>query len=177
MRKIILNCAVSLDGFIEGPTGEFDWCFTDQDYGMTDFMNRIDAIFFGRKSYELVLQMDKRPYPDKVKYVFSTTIKNVEGNAKIIREPVVETVKSIIAGKGKDIWLFGGSILVTRLLNAGFVDEMQLSVHPILLGKGKPLFGEINKKIHFELIDTKTYSTGLVQLIYQKERGNKKIRT
>jgi dihydrofolate reductase len=53
------------------------------------------------------------------------------------------------------------------LLNAGFVDEMQLSVHPILLGKGKPLFGEIKKRIHFKLIDTKTYSTGLVQLIYQ----------
>lgn len=57
MRKVILNLAVSLDGFIEGPNGEFDWCFTDQDYGMTDFMNRIDVIFIERKSYELVLQM------------------------------------------------------------------------------------------------------------------------
>jgi len=52
MRKIILNLAVSLDGFIEGPNGEIDWCFTDQDYGMTDFLNRIDTIFFGRKSYK-----------------------------------------------------------------------------------------------------------------------------
>jgi len=159
-----------LDGFIEGPNGEFDWCFVDQDYGMTDFMNRIDAIFFGRKSYELVLQMDKNPYPDKKKYLFSNSLKSVEGNTKIISEPVEEAVKKIIDEEGKDIWLFGGSILLTSLLNAGFVDEIQLSVHPILLGKGKPLFGEIKKRIHFELIDTKTYSTGLVQLIYQKER-------
>lgn len=53
MRKIILNLAVSLDGFIEGPNGEYDWCFTDQDYGFTDFMKRIDTIFYGRKSWEL----------------------------------------------------------------------------------------------------------------------------
>ena len=76
MRKVMLNLAVSLDGFIEGPNGEFDWCFTDQDYGMMDFMNRIDVIFIGRKSYELVLQMGKHPYSDKLKYVFSKTINN-----------------------------------------------------------------------------------------------------
>lgn len=65
MRKILLNLAVSLDSFIEGPKGEFDWCFTDQDYGMTGFLERIDAIFMGRKSYELFEQMDKNPFPDK----------------------------------------------------------------------------------------------------------------
>jgi len=57
MRKVILNLAVSLDGFIEGPNGEYDWCFTDKDYGMTQFLRRVDAVFFGRKSYELVSPM------------------------------------------------------------------------------------------------------------------------
>ena len=57
MRKVILQLAVSLDGFIEGPNGEFDWCFTDDDYGMTNFFNQIDTIFIGRKSYELTLTM------------------------------------------------------------------------------------------------------------------------
>ncbi len=170
MRKIILNVAVSLDGFIEGPNGEFDWCFTDQDYGMTNFMNGIDAIFFGRKSYELVLQMDKNPYPDKIKYVFSTTITNVEGNAKLISQNAEEAVKNIINQNGKDIWLFGGSILFTSLLNAGFVDEIQLAVHPILLGKGKPLFGELKERIYLKQFDTKTFSTGLVQLFYRLDR-------
>ena len=53
MRKVILDVAVSLDGYIEGPNGEYDWCFTDQDYGLTDFYNSIDSIFYGRKSWEM----------------------------------------------------------------------------------------------------------------------------
>jgi len=173
MRKVILNVAVSLDGFIEGLNGEFDWCFTDQEYGMTDFMHRIDAIFFGRKTYELVLQMDKNPYPDKIKYVFSKTVKNVdvEGNTKLISQNIEETVKKIIDQEGKDIWLFGGANLFTSLLNAGFVDEIELAVHPILLGKGKPLFEGIKERIYFELIDSKTYSTGLVQLFYRLDKN------
>lgn len=60
MRKIILNVAMSLDGLIEGPGGEFDWCLTDQDYGMTDFLSRIDAVFYGRKSYEVLMSMGIR---------------------------------------------------------------------------------------------------------------------
>lgn len=166
MRKIILNLAVSLDGFIEGPDGEFDWCFTDQDYGMTDFMNRIDAVFFGRKSYELVLKMDRNPFPDKIKYVFSKTINSVKGQTKIINQNMEEAVNNIKEQEGKDIWLFGGSNLIKNLLNAELVDEMQLSVHPILLGKGKPLFKGIKKRSHLKLIDTKSYSSGLVQLFY-----------
>ena len=65
MGKIILNLAVSLDGFIEGPNGEFDWCFDDQDYGLKEFFNRIDAIFMGRKSYELVKSMEDDLYDNK----------------------------------------------------------------------------------------------------------------
>ncbi len=57
MRKLILGLAVTLDGFIEGPNGEYDWCFADQDYGMSDFYKRIDSVFLGRKSYELILKM------------------------------------------------------------------------------------------------------------------------
>jgi dihydrofolate reductase len=58
MRKIILNVAVSLDGLIEGPNGEYDWCFTDQDYGFSAFLENIDTILFGRKSYEMVAAME-----------------------------------------------------------------------------------------------------------------------
>ncbi|MBD0288824.1 MAG: dihydrofolate reductase family protein, partial [Flavisolibacter sp.] len=65
MRKVILNLAVSLDGFIEGPNGEFDWCFADQDYGMKEFYKRVDSIFMGRKSYELVSKMGENAYPGK----------------------------------------------------------------------------------------------------------------
>ena len=99
MRNILLNLAVSLDGFIKSPNCEFDWCFTDQE--------------------------------------------------------------------GKDIWLFGGSNLIASMLNAGLVDELHLSVHPILLGGGKPLFQGVEGRIKTELLDTKAYSTGLVQLFYR----------
>jgi dihydrofolate reductase len=76
MRKVILGLAVSLDGFIEGPNGEYDWCFTDQDYGMSDFMRRIDAVFVGRKTYEMSLGMeaDTSRMPKMEEYIFSNTI-------------------------------------------------------------------------------------------------------
>lgn len=67
MRKIILNVAVTLDGYIEGANGEYDWCLTDQDYGMTQFMESIDTVLFGRKSYDLMLQYEKNPYPAHTK--------------------------------------------------------------------------------------------------------------
>jgi len=80
MHKIILNLAVTLDGFIEGEKGEYDWCFTDQDYGMTEFLISIDTIFLGRKSYELLMNYDANSYQEKTKIVFSKTLKNVANN-------------------------------------------------------------------------------------------------
>ena len=80
MRKVILQLAVSLDGFIEGPHGEFDWCLTDDDYGMTDFYKRIDAIFIGRKSYEVALSMGESAFPGLPvlkEYVFSNSLKEL----------------------------------------------------------------------------------------------------
>jgi dihydrofolate reductase len=76
MRKLILAVAVSLDGFIEGPNGEYDWCFTDQDYGLSEFFKRIDSLFMGRKSYEMMLAMGEAPagFPKLKEYIFSTTL-------------------------------------------------------------------------------------------------------
>jgi dihydrofolate reductase len=167
MRKVILNVAVSLDGFIEGPKGEFDWCFTDQDYGMTDFMNRIDAIFFGRKSYELVLKKIENPFSGKDKYVFSKTMTSTGDETHIIDQNVKTEVKRIQNQKGKDIWLFGGAELISLFMNYGLVDELQLAVHPLLLGKGKPLFMDLKKRTDLALTRTKTFSSGLIQLIYE----------
>lgn len=167
MRKVILNLAVSLDGFIEGPKGEYDWCFTDQDYGMSEFLKRIDAIFFGRKSYELLLRMENNPYPKKKNYVFSRTLKSVEGNASLIKGDLEREVTAIKQQHGKDIWLFGGASLTASMLKSTLVDEMMLAVHPILLGKGKPLFSDIGKRITCKLVEAKSYPSGLVQLFYR----------
>lgn len=170
MRKVLLNLAVSLDGFIEGPGGEFDWCFTDQDYGMKDFLKRIDAVFLGRKSHELVKRMGgQSPYPNKKSYVFSRTLEHVDDNSILVNGDLGEEVRKIKAERGKDIWLFGGAHLATDFVNLNLIDELWLAVHPLLLGGGKPLFQGIHGRIPFTLKETKSYSTGLVQLFYEKK--------
>lgn len=167
MKKIILGLAVSLDGFIEGPKGEYDWCFTDQDYGMSDFFNRIDTVFMGRKTYEMALGMKGSGGLPKMKeYIFSNTLDTVKEGAVLVKGDIAKQIAKIKKGEGKDIWLFGGAGLTSSLMNQELVDEISLAVHPVILGGGKPLFSEINKRIKLKLIDTKTYNTGLVSLTY-----------
>lgn len=169
MRKIILGLAVSLDGYIEGPNGEYDWCFHDQDYGMSDFFKRIDSLFIGRKTYEMAQSMGDAAgsgFPNLKEYIFSTTLGKVKEGAILIKKNIKKEVEKIKKEKGKDIWLFGGASLTTSLLNLGLVDEIFLAVHPIILGSGKQLFSDIKKRIKLKLVDSKTYSTGLVSLTY-----------
>ncbi len=170
MRSIILNLAVSLDGYIEGPNGEFDWCFTDQDYGMDAFIKRIDAVFMGRKSYEVASSMSgQNPYQHLKNFVFSKSLKKVDSNSVLIGGDLVQEVNRMKKEKGKDIWLFGGASLVTSFINEQLVDELWLAVHPLLLGEGKPLFQGIRGRVPFVLKNTQTYSSGLVQLFYTKQ--------
>jgi dihydrofolate reductase len=169
MRKIILCVAVSLDGLIEGPNGEYDWCFMDQDYGLSAFFKRIDTTFMGRKTYELAQTINKEDnfgFPKFKEYVFSTTLDKVKEGATLIKDNVKAEVEKIKKEKGKDIWLFGGAGLTTSLMNLKLVDELYLAVHPIILGSGRPLFKNIDRRVKLELMDTKTYSTGLVALTY-----------
>lgn len=170
MRKVILQLAVSLDGFIEGPNGEFDWCFTDDDYGMTGFFKRIDTIFIGRKSYELILTMGGSAppgFPVLKEYVFSHSLKQVEGDRILVNSDLVQEVNKIKNEPGKDIWLWGGASLTTDFINYGLIDEMALAVHPIILGAGKSLFQNISGRIPLQMINTQTYPSGLVMLSYK----------
>ena len=171
MSKILLNLAISLDGFIEGPNGEYDWCLTDQDYGMTAFLQRCEAIVFGRKSYEVLLQYDANPYPDKMKYVFSNTIGSVAGNAMVVSGDIGEALAGIKLRTQGDIWFFGGAALLEEFLRQDLIDEMHLSVHPLLLGSGKKLFQQAEQHKPLQLMRVETYSSGLVQLIYQQHAG------
>lgn len=170
MRKIILNVAVSLDGFIEGPNGEYDWCFTDGDYGMKEFLADTDAIFFGRKSYELYSASFSNMWNDKKQYVFSTTLERVLPGATLLSENIESKVVELKQEEGKNIWLFGGASLTTSLLNAGLIDEFLLASHPVILGSGKSLFSGINKRIWLELSESVKYESGLVQNRYQLKK-------
>ena len=175
MRKVILGLAVSVDGFIEGPNGEYDWCFTDQDYGLSHFLKGIDTLFIGRKTYELILSAGNKAgtgFPKMKEYIFSTTLKRVKDGATLISGDIKSQVDSIKKEKGKDIWLFGGASLTTSLMTQNLVDELWLSVHPILLSSGKPLFQQLTKRLSLKLLESKSYSSGLVSLKYSIINNN-----
>jgi dihydrofolate reductase len=168
MRKLILAVAVSLDGFIEGPNGEYDWCFTDPEYSFEEFFKRIDTIFVGRKTYEVSSAMEGGPpgFPKFKEYIFSTTLDQVKEGATLIKSDIKTEVEKIKAKRGKDIWLFGGAGLTTSLMNLGLIDELSLAVYPILLGSGKPLFNNLKERAKLKLLNTKTFSTSVISLTY-----------
>ncbi|MGO4498347.1 dihydrofolate reductase family protein [Paenibacillus sp. 2RAB27] len=177
-RKIILDLAVTLDGYIEGKNGEVDWCVMDPEMGFVDFLNQIDTILYGRKSYDLWGQYtpeldhadaDKELWSlvhSKYKYVFSKTQKGTDHKAIYINDNIFEEVTTLKNKPGKDIWLYGGASLITTFIHLGLVDEFRLSVHPVILGEGKPLFVDIKQRLNLQLVHTKTFSSGVVQLIY-----------
>lgn len=154
---------MSLDGLIEGPNGEFDWCFTDQDYGMTDFLASIDAVLYGRKSYEVMMKegKGKNPFSNKQTFVVSNTLSD-HSDYILLKGDVIQKIKEIKSSEGKNIWLFGGAELMTSLIEAHLVDELMLAVHPIILGKGKALFDALPGRLSTKLIGSKVYSSGLV---------------
>ncbi|GHM99278.1 hypothetical protein WSM22_07680 [Cytophagales bacterium WSM2-2] len=165
MRKVILSVAVSLDGFIEGPQGEYDWCPPPFKKEMDAFMQSIDAIFFGRKSFELA---GTSMFPGKKYYVFSNTMKTAKGkDIQIVNGDIVKFVHAIKKTEGKDIWLFGGASLTSTFINHELVDEMWLGVVPIVLGKGKPLFENIDGRKLFKTEEA-TVSKGYFSLRLKK---------
>lgn len=167
MRKIVLNLAVSLDGFIEGPNGEYDWCFSDQDYGLSEFLEEVDALLMGRKSFETLRAAGSDPFPTKHKYIVSNTLKLSESGETIISGDFPKDIRRIKEEAGKNIWLFGGAMLTDAMLKEKLIDELQMSLHPVLLGAGTRLFQKLDSRTHFELVNCKHYDSGLVQLFYR----------
>ncbi|ANE45833.1 hypothetical protein SY83_05420 [Paenibacillus swuensis] len=178
-RRIILDLAVTLDGFIEGKNGEIDWCILDPEMGFDEFLGSIDTILYGRKSYDLWGQYTPetndadaefwKQVHNKDKYVFSKTQHKTNPNATYINDHIAEEVAKLKSEPGKDIWLYGGASLITTFMDLGLIDEFRLSVHPVILGEGKPLFSDIKMRVELQLVETKPYSSGVVQLIYRKQ--------
>lgn len=181
MKKVILDLAVTLDGFIEGPNGEIDWCIIDDDMDFAGFIASIDTVFYGRVSYDSWgnFQPDSnasdseltlwKAIHTKNKFVFSSRSGNDE-RATFINSDIAAKVLEIKKQGGKDIWLYGGAGLVRTFVKSGLIDSYRLSVHPVVLGKGKPLFEELSQSIKLKLIDSKSFKSGVVQLIYEPAR-------
>lgn len=178
MRKVILDLAVTLDGFIEGPNGETDWCIMEDDMGFDEFLSSIDNIFYGRKSYdtwgnyqpegdvsdsEILLWQQVH---SKRKYVFSSQSRNDE-NATFIQSDITGKVTELKKEKGKNIWLYGGAGLIKTFVQLDLIDKYRVSVHPVALGRGKPLFEDLDKRVNLKLEKTNRFKSGVVQLIYE----------
>lgn len=178
MKKIILDLATTLDGFIEGPHGETDWCIMDDDMDFDGFLEGIDTIFYGRVSYDAWgnYQPEENAGPEeqklweavhsKNKFVFSSQNREDE-NAVFISSDIMEKVSEIKNQGGKDIWLYGGASLIKTFIQLNLIDTYRISVHPIALGKGKPLFEDLKERLNLKLTATNVFKSGVVQLIYE----------
>ena len=168
MRKIKLYIATSFDQFIAREDGSVDWLFTDGDYGYQAFYDSLGITLMGRKTYEQVLSFGGPfPYPTTTNYVFTSDDSKSDNEQVIfINEDIVEFARELKATAGKDIWLIGGGQLNTLFLENQLIDELLLFVHPIFLGKGIPLFSNLDSEHSLKLLETKPYENGLVLLRY-----------
>jgi len=171
MRKIILYIASSLDGYIARKSGEVDWldAFNDvgEDYGYFKFYNSIDVTLMGNKTYKTSMSFGEFPYKEKKNYVFTKQpILPQAEYVEFINKNIVSFAKDLKTQKGKDIWLIGGTQINELFFNNEIIDELILSVIPVTLGNGIPLFTENVKQLKFTLNNEKSYGNGVVQLHY-----------
>lgn len=167
MRKVILFIACSLDGYIARPAGEIDWLFTDQDYGYSEFFASIDTVLIARKTYEQVLSFGEYPYQEVKSYLFTRNpLFRADKHVELAGEDTKKFVDELCQLQGKNIWLVGGSQLIDDLMSQNLVDKLIVSIHPILLGEGIPLFAKRTTPQSLQLTQCKTYRSGLVQLSY-----------
>jgi dihydrofolate reductase len=181
MRKVILDLAVTLDGFIEGPNGEVDWCIMDEDMNFDGFLSGIDTIFYGRISYDQWGNF--QPEPDatpaeksiwsavhaKQKYVFSSQSRQ-DTKATFVTSDIAENVAAIRQQEGRDIWLYGGASLIATFVHLNLIDAYRISVHPTVLGAGKPLFETIKERINLRLTEVNRFRSGVVQMVYENQK-------
>ena len=168
MRKVVLFIASSLDGFIASSDGGVDWLFTDQDYGYKRFYRSIDTVLMGRKTYAQMIGQWGYPYKEKKAYVF-TRSRRTKGNKHVefISGNIPKFVRELKKKAGLDIWLVGGAEIATILLNARLIDKMHLFIHPMIIGRGIPLFHTIKPLNKLLLVKKKFFDTGLIQLSYR----------
>ena len=172
MRRVRYSCAISLDGYIAGPGGEFDWIVIDPDIDFREMIGEFDTLLAGRRSFEVAAGGDQ-PLMGLPTYVFSRTLRQSDyRNVTIVGEDWRAVVQSLREGPGKDIWLFGGGTLFRSLVEAGLVDTVEVAVIPTILGGGIPLVGEPGARIPLTLTAQRTYDkTGTVSLVYAVNRS------
>ncbi len=165
MKKIIIYIASSLDGYIARENGDTSWLPEITESGYDAFYKSVDTVIMGKTTYDQVLTFGEYPYKDKKSFVFTRTDQNKDENTEFLSD-VEKFVKDGFPGAGENIWLVGGAQIIASFLKHGAVDEIIISVIPVLLGTGIPLFSKIENETKLELIKTEKYGQ-LVDLYYK----------
>ena len=173
MRRVRLFIATSLDGYIAGRDDDLGWLFDDGDYGYAAFYAGIDTVLVGRRTYEIARTFPQWPYAGRNVVVFTRG-----GDARITSPNTVATprapaavVAEIRARDGKDLWLVGGGALVASFMEADLIDDVIVSIHPVLLGDGIPLAVKSTRRMPLALVAERRFPSGLVQLTYRADRA------
>jgi dihydrofolate reductase len=178
---------VSLDGYIAGPHGDFDWTEPDEEVFrfVTDEVREVGVQLLGRRLYETMLYWETadqdpslddsmlewavvwKPLP---KVVFSTTLSAVQGNARLASGGLGEEIERLRAEPGKGDIAIGGATLAAEAAALGLIDEYRARVYPVLVGGGIPFFSQRERRVDLELVETRTFSSRVVYLRYRVAR-------
>ena len=189
MRKVILLMHVSLDGFTAGPNGEMDWILLEEEIfkDVTDELDAVDTSLYGRVTYQMMenywpsvpanpssteREVAHAHWVENVhKIVFSRSLSTVEwNNTRLIKDRIAEEINKLKQQPGKNIMIFGSPSLAHTFMEMDLIDEYQLTVNPVILGAGIPLFTDLKNRMNLRLLKTKTYPSGVVGLHYQTVR-------
>lgn len=165
MTKVLVYIASSLDGYIARENSGIDWLPETAESGYDAFYKSVDTVIMGKTTYDQVLTFGEYPYKDKKSFVFTSSTQNKDENTEFVHD-VEKFVKDGFPRAGENIWLVGGTKTITSFLNQGAVDEIIISVIPILLGKGIPLFKNLENETKLEFVKTVKYDQ-LVDLHYK----------
>jgi len=186
MRKIIVYIATSADGYIARKDGAVDWLDRPRpkgNYGMGECWKSIDTILLGRKTYDFVVQYQKKTkgaadiYRGPKNYAFSRRPpKKVLPGFEFVKEPIKKFAKRLRAQKGKNIFMMGGGGIIASFLDAGEIDEFIIHVIPTFIGEGIPLVAPSRRNVSLKLLSSKKFSDGVVRLHYAVCRQPKKSR-
>jgi dihydrofolate reductase len=187
MRRVTYSMGVSLDGYIVGPDGGFDWTAPDEEVFrfVTDEIRQVGVHLLGRRLYETMLYWETadsdpslddsmrewaalwKPLP---KVVFSTTLPEVRGNARLVSGGLAEEIERLRAEPAEGDIAIGGATLAAEAAALGLIDEYRPKVYPVLVGGGIPFFPQHERRVDLELVETRTFSSKLVYLRYRVAR-------
>lgn len=186
MSKLIYSMGISLDGYIAGPDGTFDWSVPSEELHRfhNERVGELGCHLLGRNLYETMLYWetaDQDPELGEVerefagiwkelpKVVFSTTLEEVEGKTRLVRDGIVAEVERLKAEEKGDLGV-GGAGLAATLIKADLVDEFQPFVYPVIVGGGTPFLPDLEETLELELVETKTFGSQVVFMRYQRSR-------